>query len=68
MDDNDLLYVTESSPNHRVSIFTTSGEFIHCFGEEGNEEGQFNQPKEISFDKYGYLYVCDYCNSRVVVY
>ena len=63
VDDNDLLYVTERD-NNRVSIFTADGEFLHCFG----EEGQINMPKGISFDKNGLLYVCDYNNSRVVVY
>ena len=66
VDDNDILYITEST-NDRISIFTTSSEFIHCFGEYGNEEGQFNEPRELSF-KYGYLYVCDWNNNRVVVY
>ena len=67
VDDNDLLYVNEEG-NHRVSIFTTSGEFIHCFGEKGNKEGQLNVPKELLVNKYGYLYVCDYSNNRLVVY
>ena len=64
VDDNDLLYVTEES-NHRVSIFTTCGKFINCFGKKGNKEGQL---KELSFDRYGHLYVCEYYNNRVVVY
>ena len=62
VDINDLLYVTEDT-NHRVSISTMWGEFIHCFG----ERKQFKHPSVLSFDKYGYLYVCDYWNSRVVV-
>ena len=61
-DDNDLLYATEND-NHCISIFTTSGEFIHCFGEKGKKEGQFNAPKELSLNTYGYLYVSDMCNS-----
>ena len=65
VDDNDLLYIAESSTNNRVSIYTTQGEFIHCFGKE---EGQFDNPRELSFDKNGYLYVCDHYNDRVVVY
>ena len=64
VDDNDLLYV---KGNHRVSIFTTNGEFIHCFGEMGSEEGQLRVPKEL-LNRYGYLYVCDFSNNRLVVY
>ena len=60
VDDNDLLYVTEDS-NHRVSIFTTNTEFIHYFAHEG-------VLRELSFDSFGYLYVCDHNNDRVVVY
>ena len=60
VDENDLLYVTEGG-SHCVSIFTTSGEFIHCFGE-------FNEPRGLSVDKYGNLYVCDMNNSEVVIY
>ena len=62
VDDNDLLYVNEEA-NHRVSIFSMSGEFIHCFG----EKGELNAPKEL-LGRYGYLYVCDYGNKRIVVY
>ena len=68
VDDNDLLYIAESSTNNRVSIFTTQGEFIHCFGKYGNKEGQFDSPRELVCDKNGYLYVCDLSNCRVVVY
>ena len=63
MDDNDLLYVAEGT-NQRVTIFTASGKFIHCFGKKGNN----GQPVEIAFDKNGYLYVCDLKNSNIVVY
>ena len=68
VDDNHLLYITESGANNRVSIFTTHGEFIHCFGKCGDKEGQFNNPRELSCDKNGCLYVCDLSNCRVVVY
>ena len=65
VDDNDLLYITENN-NHRVSIFSTNGEFIHCFG---NKEGQLGSYlKCLSFDNYGYLYVCDFSNDRIVIY
>ena len=46
VDDNDLLYVAEGT-NQRVTIFTASGKFIHCFGKNDNN----GQPVEISFDK-----------------
>ena len=54
VDDNDLLYICEGTPNSRVSIFTTFGEFVHCFG-----HGNLGIPYRSVFDKRGYLYVCD---------
>ena len=55
VDDNDLLYICEDSPNYRVSVFTTTGEFVHCFGKD-----QVGSPYRSTFDKCGYLYVSDY--------
>ena len=67
IDDNNLMYITEDR-NHCISIFTTDGQFVHSFGERGSGVGQFNIPCGITFDREGYLYVCDYCNNRLVVY
>ena len=67
IDDNDLMYITEDR-NHCISIFTTDGQFVRSFGERGSGVGQFNIPCGITFDREGYLYVCDYCNNRLVVY
>ena len=33
-DDNDLLYICERYSNCRISVFTTTGEFVHCFGKD----------------------------------
>ena len=55
VDDNDLLYICEGGPNFRVSVFTTIGEFVHCFGKD-----QVGKPYRSTYDKCGYLYVSDY--------
>ena len=74
VDQNDLLYVAESGTsqpkigNHRVSIFTTNGKFVHSFGEFGIENGKFREPAGIAFDRHGHLYICDKKNSRIVIY
>ena len=76
---NNLVYVTESYSvygtfrprsiiNHRISIFTTDGHFIHFFGREGSAVDCFNGPLGMTIDSEGYLYVCDSWNNRVVVY
>ena len=67
IDDNNLMYITEWG-NHCISIFTTDGQFVCSFGGQGSSVGQFKSPYGITFDREGYLYVCDYCNNRLVVY
>ena len=77
IDRNNLVYVTESSPmnvaigstvNHRISIFTTDGQFVRFFGGQGRNMDQLYGPFGITFDREGYLYVCDFWNNRLVVY
>ena len=74
IDDNNLIYVTEAilcfedSGNHGISIFTTDGQFVRSIGRYGSSVGQFNAPFGMTFDKEGYLYVCDCYNNRLVVY
>ena len=73
MDINNFIYIVESSVycnfgNDRISIFTTDGQFIRYFGGHGSNVSQFDSPYGITFDREGYLYVCDYCNNRLVVY
>ena len=67
IDDKNLMYITEDR-NHCISIFTTEGQFVRSFGERGSSVGQFNIPCGITFDREGYLYVCDLSNNRLVVY
>ena len=54
VDDNDLLYICEGSPNSRVSVFTTTGKLVHCFGQQ-----LLGYPSRCALDKNGFLYVCD---------
>uniref|UniRef100_A0A1X7U9G8 SMP-30/Gluconolactonase/LRE-like region domain-containing protein n=1 Tax=Amphimedon queenslandica TaxID=400682 RepID=A0A1X7U9G8_AMPQE len=62
-----LVYVSESG-NHRISVFTSDGVFVGNFGSKGSNIDQFNNPRELAFDKDGFLYVCDSGNGRLVVY
>ena len=55
VDDNDLLYICEGPPNCRVSVFTTTGEFVHCFGIH-----QIHFSYRSAFDKCGFLYASDH--------
>ena len=57
---NYIVYITDS--NNRVSVYTTSGWFIKCFG-------NFVLPEGVAVDNTTRaLYVCDFNNDCVVVY
>ena len=51
-----------------ISVFTTQGQYVTSFGQEGKGEGNFDCPFGVSADRDGFLYVCDYSNSRVQVF
>ena len=57
-----LVYVSELS-NHRISIFTSDGAFVSNFGKKRNI-----CPYGLTFDRDGFLYVCDYFNACFIVY
>uniref|UniRef100_A0A1X7VRQ3 B box-type domain-containing protein n=1 Tax=Amphimedon queenslandica TaxID=400682 RepID=A0A1X7VRQ3_AMPQE len=59
-----LVYVSEWGKS-RISIFTCEGVFVNSFVREGK---QFNNPYGISFDKDGFLYVCDNKNSCLLIF
>ena len=54
-----LVYVSEGD-NKCISVFTSDGVFVRRFGS--------NDPRGLTFDKDGFLYVCDYSYKRLVVY
>uniref|UniRef100_A0A1X7TZD3 SMP-30/Gluconolactonase/LRE-like region domain-containing protein n=1 Tax=Amphimedon queenslandica TaxID=400682 RepID=A0A1X7TZD3_AMPQE len=62
-----LVYVSEWG-NNCISVFTSDGVFVRKFGSEGSNIDQFKSPYGLAFNKDGLLYVCDYNNSRLVVY
>ena len=61
------MYVTEYGNNH-VTVFRTSGEFVHSFGKEGSDKGDLGSPWGIAIDQDGFVFVCDYGNSRIQVF
>lgn len=54
--------------NHQIVVFTTEGEYVTSFGQEGTEEGEFKKPVGLCVDNDGFLYVCDLGNSRIQVF
>ena len=59
-----LVYVSEWG-NNRISVFTSDGVFVSRFGRGGSNIDQFYG---LTFDKDGFLYVCNFNNSQLVVY
>ena len=49
-------------------MFTSQGNFVTSFGVSGKSEGQFKNPYGITVDVDGFVYVCDYGNSRIQVF
>lgn len=49
--------------NNRLSLFTTSGEFVRCIG-----VGVLNCPVDVAFPANGDLLVSDYGNCRICVF
>ena len=67
IDSSDRVYVSEYD-NHRVSVFTSEGQFVTSFGSRGEGPGQFACPRGLAVDSTGVVYVCDYNNSRVQLF
>ena len=57
-----FVYVTDETPS--VSVFTTNGEFVTSFG----SKEELASPQCITADEDGFLYVCDWNKTHIVVY
>ena len=65
---NDQIIVSEGG-NHRISVFTSSGSFVSCFGGFGAEDGQFNCPAGLMYFQNGTkLVIADEENCRLQIY
>ena len=61
------LYVVDLK-NNNVSVFTTKGEYVTSFGQEGSNEGDLKGPWGICVDKDGFVYVGDSSNGRIQIF
>ena len=60
----DVLYVADTG-NHRVQKLTSSGKFLHKFGQLGSGQGQFIEPLAVIIDSNNKLIVSD-CGNRSI--
>lgn len=69
--DNGIIYISErgnSGAHNYISMFDLAGNFIDIAGGPGADEGQFDMPFSMIFDKpNGRLYVGDQNNQRIQV-
>eukprot|EP00731_Ephydatia_muelleri_P007876 Em0004g214a len=63
----DVLYVADSG-NHRVQKLTSSGKFLHKFGQQGSGHGQFNSPWRVIIDSNNKLIVSEFNNHRIQIF
>ena len=61
-----FVYVSDSD-RHRIAVYETSGQFVTSFGREGKGEGEFDEPRHITSDHNGFIYVCDLWNNRIKI-
>ncbi len=65
-DTSDRVYVGDW--NHRISVFTSEGQFLTSFGQEGMGPGEFKYPEGLAVDVNGMVYVCDLRNNRIQLF
>lgn len=63
----DEIWIVETAA-HRISLFSSEGEFIRSIGGRGLDPGYFNFPTFIWIDDAGRLYVVDSMNFRVQIF
>lgn len=62
-----MVYVSECL-NHRISVFTSEGQFVMLFGKRGSRPGEFEFPYGLAVDESGVLYVCDNVTNRLQIF
>lgn len=60
--------LVNDSMNFRVQAFDTDGNFVSSFGDHGNGSGYLSQPKGISSDSDGHIYVAGATIDRVQIF
>ena len=61
------VYVADAA-NHRIQVLNEDLTFSSSFGSRGANNGQLNDPRDVTFDSDGNVYVADYSNHRIQVF
>ena len=62
-----MVYVSEGW-GHRISVFTSEGQFVTSFGNNREKSGEFNYPCGLAVDDCGVVYVCDQNCGRIQLF
>ena len=62
----EFVYVSDSGHNP-IAVYETSGQFVTSCGKYGGGEEEFNNPRCITSDHNGFIYVCDWQNDRIKI-
>lgn len=61
------IYVADSS-NHRVQVFSASGQFVKSFGSYGESDGEFDCLAGVAISSSGDIIISDRYNHRIQVF
>ena len=64
----DKFLIVSDAGENCIKVFDINGNFLYKFGNQGNRDGEFNEPRFLSVNKAGHLMVCDTMNRRVQVF
>ena len=67
-DSDGYYYISEFGLNDRVTKLDPAGNFLKCWGKNGQAEGDFNRVRALAIGPDGLLYCADACNHRVQVF
>ncbi|MGL6074094.1 MAG: NHL repeat-containing protein [Fimbriiglobus sp.] len=67
-DADGTYYVSEFGQNDRITKLDADGKFLHCWGKNGQAEGDFNRVRALALGPDGLLYSADACNHRIQVF
>ena len=56
------------APFYFLQVFDHNGEFLFCFGSNGEGNGQFNAPTGLAVDAQDNILVADWGNSRIQIF
>ena len=62
------IFVADGHGNNRIVKYSSNGEFLMEWGQEGTGPGDFNEPHCLAFDSKGRLFVGDRVNQRIQVF